>query len=227
MTIELNSYQFGFQNPVTLGSSSSRSSAGTASFNELVVDTFVDPVSPLLFESLVSGGQYRTAVLTQTNELVGSAFGGVVAAWALSDVYVTSDGFTGDSADFLPSEELDLAFGAVTEVTASRPPPGARSTTAAAALTSPKPLPSLGAARPRHTGRHAPVDARRRLRTVSIALNSYQFGFQNKAIIVLGSGVTTGEASFDKLVVGAAFAPDSPLLFFESLVSGAATRRHC
>ena len=59
-------------------------------------------------------------MLTQTNELVGSAFGGVVAAWALSDVYVTSDGFTGDSADFLPSEELDLAFGAVTEVTASQ-----------------------------------------------------------------------------------------------------------
>ena len=122
----------------------------------------------------------------------------------------------------LPSENLTFAFGAVTEATASQAASWSQVTNSDSSAdipTAPSGLSALSpaAAPPAVTLQLTPAGGS----AVSIALDSYQFGFQNVANIGVGtSGISTGKPSFDELVVGAEFAPDSPLLF-QSLVSGA------
>jgi len=114
VTLALDSYQFGFENPISIGPTGA--TAGTAKFDDLQVTAPYGDASPLLFEVLASGSHYDTAVLTQQN---GS--GDPVAEWVLDTVFITSDGIQNDSADSAatPTEELDLAFGALTEVTSA------------------------------------------------------------------------------------------------------------
>jgi len=116
VTLALDSYQFGFENPTSLGSANGGAGAGKVAFDDLQVTAPYGDASPLLFEVLASGSHYDTAVLTQQN---GS--GDPVAEWVLDTVFITSDGIQNDSADSAatPTEELDLAFGALTEVTSA------------------------------------------------------------------------------------------------------------
>ena len=114
MTLALNSYAFGFENPTTIGSATSGAGAGKAKFDNLDVSTPLSDASPQLLKVLVSGGHFETAVLTQRN-----AAGSPVAQWSLGTVFLNFDDIHNDSAA-VPSEDLHLVFGSVKEIT-SRP----------------------------------------------------------------------------------------------------------
>jgi hypothetical protein len=107
MTIPLDSYQFGFQSPVTLGSGGIVHAK--ASFDELVVHSVFNANSVPLFRTLTSGAHYTKAVLTQVD---GS--GHLRASWSLGYVFVTSDDLSGGSGA-LPGEELHFAFASIAE----------------------------------------------------------------------------------------------------------------
>jgi type VI protein secretion system component Hcp len=169
VTIALDSYQFGFQNPVGIGSATRGAGAGKASFNGLDVSAAFAADSPLLLMNLFSGTGYTSAVLTQNN-----AGGQPAAVWALNKVIVASDDM-GASSGNLPDEALQFEFGAVTEATAAQSaswslsnsistPPVA---TGLAAL----PAPAASTATLQLTPASGPA--------VTITLDSYQFGFQN------------------------------------------------
>src|SRR6185295_12575222 len=112
MTLGLDSYQFGFENLTTIGSATGGAGVGKAKFDELTVSTSLSEASTQLLKALVFGIHYDTAVLTQRN-----AAGNPVAQWILGTVFLTSDGIHNDSAA-VPGEDLHMAFGTVTEVTA-------------------------------------------------------------------------------------------------------------
>src|SRR5207248_10343982 len=105
VTLAVGSYQFGFQNTASPISGT----AGTVTFNDLVVKAPLSGASPQVFQALASGTAYETALLTQRD---GS--GNPIAEWALKSVFVTSDTVSSDSAG-TPTEELHFAFGALTE----------------------------------------------------------------------------------------------------------------
>ena len=65
VTLDLSSYQFGFENSTTIGSSGS--GAGKTTFDDLTVSALLSGASPQLFNVLATGSHYDTAVLTQRN----------------------------------------------------------------------------------------------------------------------------------------------------------------
>src|SRR5262249_54966904 len=113
LSLNLNSFQFGFHNSTTIGSATGGAGAGKASFDALDVTTALSDASPELFAALASGKHYDTATLTETN-----AAGRPIASWVLGTVFVTEDHLTDSgSGSGLPTEELKFAFGKITEAT--------------------------------------------------------------------------------------------------------------
>jgi type VI protein secretion system component Hcp len=218
VTLALDSYQFGFQNTASVTSGT----AGTVTFDDLVVKAPLSGASPQMFQALASGTAYETALLTQRD---GS--GNPIAEWALKSVFVTSDTVSSDSAG-TPTEELHFAFGALTEGTV--PPGGAPVTGSWNQVTNSNGLsdvPTLPgdlvdpAAPTGPTASLALVPASGSgLSKVGFAVDSYQFNFQNTVSLGASSaGAGAGKAKFSDLVVTAPFGADSPALF-EALASG-------
>jgi type VI protein secretion system component Hcp len=115
VTLTLNSFQFGFHDPVTISSVNGGGTAGPVSFDALEVTAALSKLSPDLFHALTSGTSYDTATLTETNTA-----GQPDAVWVLQTVLVTDDAVTDDvvtGGSGLPAEGLRFAFGAITEVT--------------------------------------------------------------------------------------------------------------
>ncbi|MFI5386894.1 MAG: MBG domain-containing protein, partial [Fimbriimonadales bacterium] len=109
--VALDSYQFGFQNSGSGGSTGGGGGTGNVSFNDLEVTAPISGVSPQIFEAMASGKLFGTAVLTQRD-----AAGNPVAIWVLADVLIASDGVSGSSGDF-PTEQIQMNFDKVTYVT--------------------------------------------------------------------------------------------------------------
>ena len=206
MTLALDSYQFGFENPTTIGSSGA--GAGKLTFDDLTVSAPLSGASPQLFNVLATGSHYDTAVLTQSN-----AAGDPEAEWALGTVYLTSDGIA-DAGAAVPAETFQLIFGSLTEVTSANtaswnqitntengPAPPAGVTLAA--------LPTASA--PALTLDLQPLSGSN-LPAVTLDLSSYQFGFENSTTIG-SSGSGTGKTTFDDLTVSAPLSGASPQLF--------------
>src|SRR5262249_23152745 len=107
VTLNLNTFRFGFHNSGPRSSSSG--ATGAASFDALDVTAALSAASPGLFEALTSGARYATAILTESN-----ADRQPIAVWALGTVVVADDALTG-SGGGLPTEELKFAFVAITE----------------------------------------------------------------------------------------------------------------
>ena len=173
--------------------------------------------SPTLLDALVSGTAYPGAVLTQRG-----ATGQPVAAWAMSDVYVLDDVVTG--GDGLPHERLSFQFSELNESTSTRTfawdlelnREGGHDLPAGLTL-GPLPTPATPALTlDLMSGGSSQVP-------VSLALDSYSFGFHNTiSLSTGGGGGGAGRATFDALQVSALYGNDSPILL-NALVSGAPT----
>ncbi len=209
-TLSLNSYQFGFESPTTIGSATSGAGAGKITFDDLTVAAPLSGASPQLFKVLATGGHYDTAVLTQRN-----AAGDAEAEWALGTVFLTSDGIAGASTA-VPAEAFHLIFGSVTEVTSANTVSWNQLTNLQSGPTPPSgvtlaALPVIGA--PALTLELQPASGSS-LPAATLALNSYQFGFESPTTIGSAtSGAGAGKITFDDLKVSAPLSGASPQLF--------------
>src|SRR5262249_33768952 len=143
------------------------------------------------------------------------------AAWALEDVFVTTDTIDG-AATSLPAEELHFAFGTLTEATSTQK-------TSWSQVTNTKGnnlIPSLNfGALPAPVSPALTLELQSDsgasvLAPVSVALDAFHFGFRNP--VTIGSatgGAGAGRASFDELEVTTALAGNSPQLL-AALLSG-------
>ena len=219
ITLALTSYQFGFENPTTIGSATSGAGAGKAKFNDLTVSGLLSDLSPQLLKTLVTGGHFTSGVLTQRNSA-----GSPVAQWVLGTLFLSSDVLTSDVThpDALPTEALKLPFGSVTEVTAGHSSSwdqvsnsnGVPASTGVAL----SPLPAVTA--PAMTLDLQPESALG-LPPVTLALNSYEFGFENPTSIGSAtSGAGAGKVKFDDLIVSELLSDASPQLFRAMVVGG-------
>jgi type VI protein secretion system component Hcp len=210
VTLALDSYQFGFTNTTTIGSGTTGAGAGKAKFDELTISAPMSQASPQLFAVLALGDHYDTAVLTQRN-----AAGKPVAEWVLDTVFLTSDGIKNDSAA-VPTETLHLAFGALSEVTATH-----SASWSQVENTPTGPTPPTGVTLAALPARNAPAltlelrpSSDSSLPAVTLALDSYQFGFENTTTIDSAtSGAGTGKVEFNDLIVSAPLSQASPQLF--------------
>ncbi|HEX4795388.1 MAG TPA: type VI secretion system tube protein Hcp [Humisphaera sp.] len=194
ITIGLNSYNFGIENPITIGSATTGAGAGKIKFDDLSVATAFSGASPKLFAAVAQGSHFDTAVLTQRN-----AAGDPVAQWILGTVILTADNISGGNSSPAPAEALTAVFGSVRELTAGQNPPPSTQTFA------PLPAPGNGAMK---LELH-PSDST--LPAVTLGLNSYQFGFANP--VTVGTGAGTGNATFDELLLSTTLSDASPQLF--------------
>src|SRR5271157_436437 len=122
VTLPIDSYQFGFDNTGTIGSSSSGAGAGKATFDALDVTLPLGNASPALLAALTGGSHYDTATLTL--ETLGSGRSAVtVYAWAFNQVFVTDDVVSG-SAGAAPEESVSFAFGAAVQKYVPQNPDG-------------------------------------------------------------------------------------------------------
>jgi type VI protein secretion system component Hcp len=223
LTIPLDSYQFGIASPIASG----QSGGGTSkvSFDDLIVTAPFGPDAPAVFESLILGGRYQTAVLSQEN-----AAGEIVAEWVLGTVVITQDDLSGAAGGQPPVETLHLVFGAVTEATGSSS--GANEVASWNQLTSTdmSTSASFGAIPPPPDVLLSPLPAPQptadvtleftpapgaSFPAVTIALDTYQFGFQD----VTSASTSEGKTSFDELEVTTRFWDLSPVLL-QALVTG-------
>jgi type VI protein secretion system component Hcp len=204
-TLNLNTFQLGFHNPTTIGSSNGGAGAGKARFDSLAVTAALSDSSPDRLLDLAEGNHYDTATLTETD-----ASGQTIAVWTMGFVLITSDVFTSTTGgNSLPTEELNFHFAGITEANnasaqswnqlsnSDADGPGVPSGQTLSAL-------------PPQAGTHLTLQlAGGSGIPATLALNTFQFGFHN-SVTVSPTFVGTGKAGFDVLDVTAAFSNSSP-----------------
>ena len=207
VTLALDSYDFTFRNPTTIGSATGGAGAGKVQFDALEVSLPLTADSPELFEVLVRGDHYDQAVLTQRN-----AAGQPVAVWVLETVFATTHAIDGDSEG--PGEHVTFVFGAVTEATSAHQvsvnqifntadgPPLPEGLTLAPLAAAPATALRLEL---------QPTDSA--AAPITLALDSFHFTVRNSTTIGSATGgAGAGKASFDALEVSVPLTADSPEL---------------
>ena len=207
LTIPLNTYQFGFMNNAPIGWAGA-SSTKTA-FTELDATTVFGSYSAQLFATLVAGGHFSTATLTQNDSA-----GHTIAVWTLNSLFITQDKFEGAAGDLAPTETLHFVFRGVTE----------RTGTSAAAWDqvsnvspTPAPLPPNVTVAPITAPSSPSITLELIPRGISptpitIAVNDFDFLFQKPLTLTSGAvgGVKAGKTALDNLTIDTFFGNDSP-----------------
>ncbi len=200
ITLPIDSYQFGIQNPVAgIGSSTS--------FDALQVQFSLAANSPWLLRAVGATDHFGTAVLTQRNSA-----GAPVAVWVMDTVNVVSDSRAG-AGDSLPGESAAMIFSSVTEATSAwqkswsvslnnNTGPGLPAGTTLSAYSSPPPS--------MVTLKLTPASGTSPVLTLPIA--SFSLGLRNLAEVA-GGGGGAGKAERDPLTVQLPPSIDDPLLF--------------
>jgi type VI protein secretion system component Hcp len=204
VTLGLDSYQFGFKHATIFNPGGGGAGAGKTTFDDLEVSSPLSELSPLLFGVLTSGSHYPTAVLTQRN-----AAGDPVAEWVMGTVLITSDIIHNNSAA-VPTEELHLAFGALTEVTSAHAASWSQITGSSNGPTAPNGIilaELLPVAAPALTLELHPSAGQP---PVTLALDSYHFGVSNLATIIDTDGLVDSQAFFQDLEVSAPLSGVAP-----------------
>ena len=176
VTLALDSYEFGFENPTTIGGATGGSVAGKVKFDELTISSRWSGVSPQLFKVFASGSHYATAVLARIS---GSD---VTVGWVLGTVFMTSNSIHGTSTA-VPTETLTMIFGSITAATSGHTTawdqilnrndgPDATGNPLVALPTMDDPALTLEF---QSTNPSVPA--------LTLALNSYHFGFENPTTI--------------------------------------------
>ena len=224
LTLNLDSYSFGFTNPVSIGSNVTGAGAGKAAFNDLIVTTPLNAKSPTLFLDLAGALSFSQATLTQNN-----AAGKPVAVWILKPVNLDSDKVDGVGSA-TPEETIQFKFRAVTETTNVNTQywdqigntVGTPSPLPTGVTLDPLPTPPATAATLQLYSATSAVPA------ITIAVDSYQFMFEHpttvgSAAAQKGGGLPT---KLDTLDISTSFSTDSPALL-KALTTGAITTTRC
>jgi type VI secretion system secreted protein Hcp len=102
--LEVQSYSWGVENPVTIGGPGGGGGAGKATFSDLVVERPLDDVTPALVEAVATGEHFPSATL------VAKAGKGTMR-YTLDEVFVTS--VEHSTSGERPLERLSLTYEAV------------------------------------------------------------------------------------------------------------------
>ncbi len=205
VTIPLNNYQFSFTNNAPLGWSGATPTK--TKFNELDVTTLLGADSPQLFATMVVGGRFSTATLTQQD-----GAGHVIAVWTLNTVYITRDQVSADGGE-MPAESLHFVFRSMTERTSTSNASWDQATNVSP---TPAPVPPgvtiapiSAPASPAITLELIPRG--KNPTPITIALTDYSFLFDKPLTLTsASSGAKAGKTTLDGLTVDAFFGNDSP-----------------
>ena len=105
--IEIKAFDFGLQNPVTIGSTG----MGKAAFTPFKFIKTVDRSSPLFFEAIGLSAHFDRAVLALRKSAGAGVAPGDYAVYTFGLVYVTSQETTASLGDETPTETIQLVFG--------------------------------------------------------------------------------------------------------------------
>jgi type VI secretion system secreted protein Hcp len=106
--VEVAGFQFGVDNPTTIGSATSGAGAGKAKFAEFQISKKVDASSPSLFTICATGAHFPTVTLAISR--AGSTQGDFLT-YEFHTVIVTSIAWASD--DPAPTETVTFAYGAL------------------------------------------------------------------------------------------------------------------
>lgn len=120
---EINSFAFGAENTLSIGSKSGGAGAGKATFKEFTVSKQTDKGSPGLFHTCCVGGHYETCELHLRKAAGDKAKSGkTFLKFTFKLVAVKSISWSGSSGDDVPAEEVVFEYGAMQiEYSAQKP----------------------------------------------------------------------------------------------------------
>jgi type VI secretion system secreted protein Hcp len=122
---QIKSFDYGVENPTTIGSQTGGAGAGKVKFDQLTIEKNVDATSPQIFQRLAQGRHFAGI------EIVARKAGGSPTATAnpsryyFSLAFPTSDQQTGDAGDDAPQEKLTFNFGGLVQKYVGQTPSGA------------------------------------------------------------------------------------------------------
>jgi type VI secretion system secreted protein Hcp len=125
--IQIKSFDFGVENPTTVGSATGGAGAGKAKFNQLTVDKVVDSTTPQVFQRLASG-QHFAGVEIVARKAGGGAGPSNPTRYYFSLAYPVSQEQSGDSGDDVPTETLTFAYGGFAQKVFRQSPGGTTGT---------------------------------------------------------------------------------------------------
>ncbi|HEX7653674.1 MAG TPA: type VI secretion system tube protein Hcp [Verrucomicrobiae bacterium] len=110
---ELKQFDFGVQNPATIGSTTGGAGTGKASFTEFKLSKTVDSVSPALFKILSSGAHFKSARLVIRKSGGATAKPDPYLQYEFNTVFATAQHWGGSAGDDTPQEDVTLAVGEI------------------------------------------------------------------------------------------------------------------
>jgi type VI secretion system Hcp family effector len=108
--LEIKSFSFGVSQAETTGSGTKGASAGKASFNEFVIEKYVDLASVPLYSACTAGAHFP-AVMLAIRKSGGSNL--LYLQYAFCMVFVTNIQWHGGSGDEGPTETVSFKFGSM------------------------------------------------------------------------------------------------------------------
>jgi len=108
--LEVKSFEFGCENPTTIGSSTGGAGAGKFKLQPFKVTKDVDTASTSLFMACAAGAHYPTVVLA-IRKAGGSQMDYLKYAFRM--VYVTNVSWSGGGGEEAPEETVEFVYGAM------------------------------------------------------------------------------------------------------------------
>lgn len=107
---EIKSFNYGVENPTTIGSQTGGTGAGKAKFDNLEIEKDVDSTSPQIFQVLAQGQHFNGIEIVARKTAGSPAAAPTPSRYYFSLAFPTSDQQSGDSSDDSPQEKLTFAF---------------------------------------------------------------------------------------------------------------------
>jgi len=123
--IELKSFDWGVENPTTIGSMSGGAGAGKAKFDELTVEKAVDSTTPQLLERLAQGRHFAGVEIDARKTGPTAASASKPIRYYFSTAFLASQTQSGDAGDDAPQEKLTFVYGGVGQRVTRQTPTGA------------------------------------------------------------------------------------------------------
>jgi type VI secretion system secreted protein Hcp len=108
---EIKDFQFGVENPTTIGSATGGAGAGKIKFNEFTIKKTTDQASPLFFKNCCVGAHYQTVTISMrksggTADVSGKEF----VQFKFDTVFTTKIDWSGPG-DEGPEESITFVYG--------------------------------------------------------------------------------------------------------------------
>ncbi|HEY1065114.1 MAG TPA: type VI secretion system tube protein Hcp [Pirellulales bacterium] len=112
--LEIDSFEFGIENKLNLGSGSGGAGAGKATFKEFKIQKKTDSASPALVLTCCLGGHYDQVdlALRKSGAMAGKS-GGPYLVYAFKMVAIGGVDWSGSSGDDVPTESVIFQYGAI------------------------------------------------------------------------------------------------------------------